>query len=287
MTYARPGNLDEALEVLADERWSVLAGGTDFYPALQGCAVSGNVLDIQGLAELADIRTGYISRDETYTRLGALLTWSSLIAADLPAAFDSLKLAAREVGSVQIQNRATIAGNICNASPAADGMPPLLILDALVELSSLRGTRTVPLNEFVTGNRRTLRQPDELVSAILIPEDSTYGHSTFRKLGARKYLVISISMVAARLMTDANGRIHDSAISVGSCSVVAQRLSVLEEALQGQIAGPDLLQLVRPEMLEALTPIDDVRATGQYRLAASLELVQRALYDLLNTETAA
>ena len=99
----------------------------------------------------------------------AATTWSEIAAANLPPAFDALRQAAREVGSIQIQNRGTIAGNLCNASPAADGVPPLLALDAAVELASANGTRQLPLSEFITGYRRTARQPDEILSAVIVP----------------------------------------------------------------------------------------------------------------------
>ncbi len=272
MKLIQAKNLDDALQCLGEDDFTILAGGTDFYPSLQDQPVQNNVLDIWGIDELRAIR-----EDGDMLRIGALATWSQLIDHKLPAAFDGLKLAAREVGSVQIQNRATLVGNICNASPAADGVPPLLTLDAEVELVSNSATRTVPLDQFVQGNRRIDKQPAELVSAILIPKSSTTGHSTFLKLGARKYLVISISMVAVRLACDAKNCISDAAISVGSCSLVSQRLSELEQSLEGEPINSDLAAKVSSESLSELSPIDDVRASKQYRLDATLELVRRGL----------
>ncbi len=116
--------------------------------------------------------------------------------ADLPPLFDGLKLAAREVGGAQIQNRGTLAGNICTASPAGDGMPNLMALDAQVELASLPGRRVIPAGDFIASYRRTVCRPDEIVTAILIPKRSRATRGHFLKLGARKYLVISIVMVA-------------------------------------------------------------------------------------------
>src|SRR5260370_31103109 len=100
---------------------------------------------------------------------GGATTWSEIAAASLPRCLDPLRAAAREIGAVQIQNRGTIAGNLCNASPAADGVPPLLILDASVELASNRGARRLPLSQFITGNRRTSLAPDEILTAIVMP----------------------------------------------------------------------------------------------------------------------
>ena len=280
VNYAQPQNLDEALGLLASKPWAILAGGTDFYPAALERPMAENILDIHSLRELQQI-----SLENGQWRIGAGVTWSGLIAADLPCAFDALKLAAREVGSVQIQNRATLVGNLCNASPAADGVPPLLILDAQVELASRSGRRILPLQQFILGNRDIARQPDEIVTAIVIPAHRATGRSSFIKLGARKYLVISISMVAARVAHDAQGLITDAALSVGSCSLVAQRLATLERELIGQSVSMDLAELLRPEHLVSLLPIDDVRSTASYRRQASLELVRRALSSLPGVAT--
>lgn len=275
MSYARPETLTDALTLLSQDDWSILSGGTDFYPGLGDRQASGNVLDIWALQELTQIEA-----DDEGLRIGALVTWSDLIAAELPAAFDGLKLSAREIGSVQIQNHATLVGNICNASPAADSVPPLLSLSAQVELVSVAGKRQLPLQEFILGNRKTARRPDELVSAIRIPAEAMQGRSTFIKLGSRKYLIISIAMVAVRLRCDEQQRIEDAAISIGSCSVVAQRLAGLERELVGQSITSDLAALVAPGHLQSLAPIDDVRASKQYRLDASKQLLQRALTAL-------
>ncbi len=161
--YLRPRGLEEALQALT-RPFTVLAGGTDFYPARVGRSVTEDVLDIAGIAALRGI-----SETADGWRLGATTTWSELVEASLPPLFDGLKQAAREVGGRQIQNAGTIAGNICNASPAADGVPALLTLDAEVELASRAGTRRLPLAAFITGVRRTALQPGELVVALHVP----------------------------------------------------------------------------------------------------------------------
>ena len=150
--YLQPTNLDDALGALMDRPWTILAGGTDIYPARVGKPFDEDVLDISRLDALRGI-----TEETDHFRLGALTSWTELIDADLPPMFDGLKQAAREVGGVQIQNAGTIAGNVCNASPAADGMPGLVALDASVVLASVSGEREVPISEFVQGNRRTAR----------------------------------------------------------------------------------------------------------------------------------
>lgn len=269
--YLKPKTLEQAITLLATTGGQILAGGTDFYPALDDRLPPGNVVDITALEEIRGITI-----EDEYVRIGGLTTWTEVIRTPLPRCFDALKAAAREVGSVQIQNRGTVAGNLCNASPAADGVPPLLALDAEVELVSGDGRRLVPLAQFVTGNRRTLRGQSEIVTAVLVPRRLEDALSAFLKLGARRYLVISISMVAAVVHNEA-GRVSEARVAVGSCSASAKRLNDLERDLVGVPAAAGISEAVKAEHLLPLSPIDDVRATADYRRDASLTLVRRAL----------
>jgi CO/xanthine dehydrogenase FAD-binding subunit len=273
--YLRPTDLDAALSALKAGRLAVLAGGTDFYATHVGRPLPDDILDISALTALRGVR------EEAWGfRIGALTTWSEILAAPLPAWFEGLKLAAREVGGRQVQNAATLAGNLCNASPAADGVPALLALDAEVELAAHDGVRRLPLAGFVTGSRRTARRTEELMTALLIPRWGTRARSTFIKLGARRYLVISIVVVAATLEPDASGTVSRAALAVGACSEVAQRLPVLEAKLVGAPLGPALADLADPQDLALLRPISDVRGSAEYRRAAALTLVRRALRQL-------
>lgn len=271
--YLRPRRLDEALNALARPH-TVLAGGTDFYPARVGRPITEDVLDVSAIAELKGIST-----DAQGWRLGATTTWSELVEADLPPLFDGLKQAAREVGGRQIQNAGTLAGNLCNASPAADGVPCLLALGAEIEVAG-RGRRCrVPLRQFITGVRRTSLAADELVTAIHVPRSRHEARSGFLKLGARRYLVISIAMVAATLEV-ADGRVAAAAIAVGACSPVAERLPALEAALVGATLDTRLPDRVDAAHLTPLAPIDDVRGSADYRSGAVLALVRRLLGGL-------
>jgi len=272
--YLRPTRVEDALRALAGSPLSVLAGGTDFYPARVGRPVREDILDITDLSPLR----GIVHEGQGW-RIGALTTWTDLIDHPLPAAFQGLKLAAREVGGHQIQNAATVAGNLCNASPAADGIPPLMALAAEVELASLQGVRRVPLADFVTGNRSTARRSDELVSAVLVPSHGARSRSAFLKLGARRYLVISIVMVAVTLDVSEDGMIVRAGVAVGACSPTARPIPALEARLVGRPLSSDLADLVRPSDLSVLTPISDVRATADYRLDAALTLIRRALRE--------
>ncbi|MBP0577926.1 FAD binding domain-containing protein [Labrys sp. LIt4] len=270
--YLRPRTVDEACEALAAEPMRILAGGTDIFPALGDRPLTGAVLDLSAIDGLSGIEFG-----ADVIRIGARTTWSAIAGAALPPALHALQQAAREVGAIQIQNAGTIAGNLCNASPAADGVPPLLALDARVELRSTKGGRELTLGDFITGYRRTARRPDELVSAILVPRSIETGRSAFLKLGARKYLVISIAMVAVIIACDDEGTISQARIAVGACSEIARRLTGLEATLIGAKAEPGLGVLIRPEHLAGLAPIDDVRASAEYRRDAVKTLIARTL----------
>ena len=272
--YFRPTSMQQAVAALAEHRLTVLAGGTDFYPARVGRTLDEDILDVTAVAELRNVRNL-----GTYWRIGAATTWTELIEADLPPLFDGLKLAAREIGGVQIQNAGTIGGNLCNASPAADGVPALLALDASLELADAHGVHALPLAAFIRGNRRTALAADQIVAAICVPRPRHAAVGHFLKLGARRYLVISIAM-ASGVLEIADGRIAAARVAVGACSEVACRLPLLEAALTGCLLSDDLAAHVAPSQLGPLAPIDDVRASGVYRRDAALEVLRRLVDDL-------
>jgi N-methylhydantoinase B len=277
--YFRPPTLTEALAIRARHPVTVLAGGTDVYPARANRVGWGDmrrddILDIGAIAELKGI-----AEEPGRFRLGARTTWTEMAHAQMPPAFAGYQKAARDIGGAQVQNRATLVGNICTASPAADGIPCLLTLDAEVELQSARGRRVVPIGQFIDGYRHTVCAGEELVTAILVPRPPDGARGDFVKLGARRYLVISIVMAAAVLAADAAGAITHARVAVGACSAVTQRLPQLEEALHGQslAAAPDL---VGAGHFAPLLPIDDVRASGAFRAAAAVDVVRDLLAGL-------
>jgi CO/xanthine dehydrogenase FAD-binding subunit len=275
--YARPDNLAEALS-LRGQGAQIIAGGTDFYPIRVGRPLYDRdvacVLDLTALHDLKGI-----SEQGDFHRIGALTSWTFVAEALLPPQFEGLQAAAREIGGRQIQNRATIGGNLCNASPAADGVPALLALGAEVELLSAAGSRRLALEDFILGPRKVALRDDEILAAILIPKPRGKGISAFWKLGARKYLVISIVMAAGYLDL-VDGRIAEARIAIGACSPVARRLPKLEAALRGQLPRADLAELVTPDHIAELAPIDDVRASAEYRTEAALTVLRRLLAEL-------
>jgi CO/xanthine dehydrogenase FAD-binding subunit len=256
---------------------TVIAGGTDIYPARAArqawlASFPRDFLDVTQIAALKGIKP-----EGRGFSIGAATSFTEIAEAELPPCFDGLRQAARQIGGRQIQNRATLGGNIVNASPAADSVPPLLTLDAAVEIASLKGRRSVPLATFIRGNRKTELAKGELVTAIRIPAHRASARSVFLKLGARSYLVISIASVALLVDAQADGRISDIRITVGACSAAPARLAALEAELRGEPIDAALLDRVTPMILSALAPIDDVRASAAYRRDAARILVRRAL----------
>lgn len=291
--YLRPASLKAALSTLAQASGkarlthplTVLAGGTDIYPTRAGRqawleSFPRDFLDITQIPQLKGIR-----RDGHALLIGAATTWTDIVAARLPPAFDALKQAALQIGGVQIQNRGTLGGNIVNASPAADGVPPLLALDAEVEIASVRGGRRLPLASFIRGNRQTGLAPDELVVALRVPAHRASSRSLFLKLGARSHLVISIVSVAMLLDQAADASIADIRITVGAASAVPMRLAALEAELRGERLDASLVERITPGLFSVLTPLDDMRASSQYRRDAARILVRRALANFMEPQT--
>jgi len=281
--YRRAADLDDALELVAAGDWIPLAGGTDLYPAGVGHPVRESLLDLTGIDALRGITQATGADGAPVLRIGAATTWTDIVRAPLDSRFVALQQAAREIGGIQVQNRATVGGNLCNASPAADGVPALLALDARLELASRRGRRRLAVDEFVLGNRRTALASDELLVAIELPIPSERARSGFLKLGHRRSLVISIAMAAVVVDFDAHDRLAHCAIAIGACSAAAVRLRRLEARLARtpRTALPQRLEaLIGAETLAVLTPIDDVRGSAAYRRHAAVELVRRLVAEL-------
>lgn len=258
---------------MAEAQLTPLAGGTDIYPALTTGFRPVKLLDLSQIVSFPR----QVELDENIWRISPLVTWSDIVAADLPRQFDGLKICAREVGGRQIQNRATVIGNICNASPAADGIVALMSMDARLRLVSSRAERVISLGDFVLGNRRTMRGPDELVMEVQIPNRGGAVASSFTKLGSRRYLVISIVMAGVTLEVDETHHMTDVAITVGACSPKAMRLGDLEKLLRGKPVDTDWEPLISEYDFFELSPIDDVRGSAAYRKSVVGKLVLDAM----------
>jgi len=190
LNYYRPDNLNDGLVALSEISWTLLAGGTDFYPARVGKHLNEKVINLPGIRELHSIRE---TEDQIY--FGALTIWTDIVNAKLPEAFKGLRNSSKTIGGVQTQIAGTICVYICNASPAADSVPNLMVLDAKVHLMFVKETRMFPLEEFILGNRKTARKRDEFVTGLIIPHPGKDARGNFEKLESRAFLVISIAMV--------------------------------------------------------------------------------------------
>lgn len=259
----RATSLDEALGILRDENRTPIAGATDVYVALNyGTTGVRQFLDIWALDELRTI----VKRDDTLV-IGALTSYTSLIESHLVAEHvPMLAEASRLVGGVQIQNRGTLGGNVANGSPAADGVPVLAAVDAVIVLRSVDAERRVSVNEYYTGYRKTVMRPDELIVAIEIAR--VEGKQWFRKVGTRAAQAISKVVMAAV-------RSDSPRIAFGSVGPTIVRVPETEKALASGKSINEAAEILGHE----LKPIDDVRSTADYRRRVSMNLLKRFWAD--------
>ena len=259
MEIHAPHTLDEALRIRREHPGArPIAGGTDLMVALNGEHLPrpGALID---LGHVPELRGWWHDGDELV--LGAALTYSEAVSGELAAALPALAAAARTVGSPQIRNRGTIGGNLATASPAGDALPPLLVEDARIELASARGRRTLPLEEFLLGPKRSALMDDELVTAVRVRPSRAA--QTFMKVGPRNAMVISICSLA--LSADREHGVLRAAF--GSAAPVARLVvAPLEEA-----------EAFAERVVAAAAPIDDLRGTAAYRRHALAVLTRRAL----------
>lgn len=280
MTAHRPRSLDEAVRHLQDDPALVpTAGCTDLMVrGPEALHRMDRVIDLLGVPELRGIR-----EIEGGLEIGATTSFSEIRrSAAVCAAFPSLAEAAAVVGGWQIQNRATLGGNMANASPAGDSLPVLLALDAVVVAAGAGGLREIPYSGFHTGYRQTALWPGEIVARVRLPYLPAGSVQAFRKVGTREAQAISKVVVALAGRIE-GGRISELRLAAGSVAALPVRLRAAEEAVRGQAPGPGTADLAGREAAREVTPIDDVRSTADYRRFA-LERVVRRLMLTLTTE---
>ena len=270
--YARPQTLAETTELLSQHGTAarMLAGGTDLIVGLRhGIIRPGIVVDLKRIVDLP--RT--ITHTPEHTMVGAGVTMAELaVDPQVKLRFPALVEAANTVGSIQIRNRATLAGNVCNASPAADTAPALLIHGAAVTLTGSAGERTLPLTDFVLGPRRTALEPDELLTAIQLPVPAGPLGTSFARMTRRR----GVDLATINLCCS----VDSAGITTFAYGAVAPRpFTVIDDT--GVLADPATPAAARDQVLRTLIdqarPITDVRASREYRLAMLLVMSRRTL----------
>jgi len=280
--YLKPANLAEALcalDGLKDKKTQVLAGGTDLIPWLRG-----RVKDVDYLVDLAGLGLDHIVFEPDQARIGALVTFAALGGhPDVRAKLPAVNEAALQVGAVQTRNQATIGGNLCSAVPSLDGAPALLVLGATLRLQSQAGERLVPIEKFFLGPRRTVLQPGEILTEIIVPLRDGFTASFLRQ-GRRKALTLSIVNVAAGLAMDGQ-QISQARIALGAVAPTPLRAYKAEQFLAGQTLTAKLFAEAAEVAATEISPISDLRASADYRRKISVVLVRRALEIALARQT--
>jgi CO/xanthine dehydrogenase FAD-binding subunit len=268
--YLRPRDLDEAVAARAAyPDWMVLAGGTDLMVNANHREIPAGLVDLWRLPEICFVRVA-----DDAIAIGAGTTWHEV--ERHPAIRDRMRplaAAAREIGALQIQARATLGGNVGTSSPVGDSLPVLLALDAELEVASVRGRRRVPYREWCTGYRTTQLATDELIVAAHVPVPGPSTRTTWRKVGTRRAQSISKVMGAAAITLD--GDVVTSArVALGAVAERPIRIAAVEAAVRGQRLGA-AAEAARAAVRASIRPIDDVRSTAVYRREVAENLVAR------------
>ena len=287
VTVITPTNIMEAVQALAEsvDPVAVLAGGTDLMVQIEGSdwAYRPIVLNIAALSELR-----FIEADERDVKIGALSSYTDIIRSGL--LHDEAPLlveAARTVGAAQIQNRGTIGGNIMNASPAADLLPPLLALGAAAVLASSEGLRTLPLYSFFLGRRRTAAKPSELLVEIILPRRGEPTVDSFRKVGTRRAQSIAKVSLAGRARsihkTASGAVVAEFTLAAGAVGPTPLRLFETERSLRGRPIDAHAVALARQVLNTEIQPIEDFRSNAAYRRLVAGNMLEDFLAAVVRT----
>ncbi len=277
LDYVKPKQMDEALSILGENqngRCRVYAGGTDVIPKIKErlMPTPDVLVDLKGLSELASI-----DHDEDEgLRIGALATISEVAKSSIvKEKYSMLREAALSIASTQVQNRGTIAGNICNAVPSADSAPALLCLDAKILCTGKQGDRTIPVDEFFLGPGKTALADDELLRKIVIPNPE--GKGVYIKLSPRTRMDLAVVGVAAFVNME-DGVFKDVRIGLGAVGPTPMRAKAAEERLLGESCEDAIILEAAALAAGEASPIDDHRASAEYRRMMVEVLVKRAVH---------
>jgi xanthine dehydrogenase FAD-binding subunit len=280
MELVSPKTILECLSYLADagERARIIAGGTD--TVVQMKEGKGRPEVWINIKELKDLR--YIKEEGEEIHIGALSTHTDIAKSSLiNNKAQALADASLEVGAMQIRNMGTIGGNLATASPAGDTIPALYVLDAELELQSLRGTRRLGIDDFFLGPRRTLLQKDEIMTKIIIKPQAASEISIFQKLGPRRAQAISIVNVAIKLTMESARKCSGGKIAFGSVGPTIVRAKKCEKMLTLAELTDEMINDIGKMAWKEVSPISDIRASAEYRRDMAGALLERGLYRLM------
>jgi len=271
-----PDTFDELFSLLDQQPEArIMAGGTDFLVALRhGPQDIRSILCLERIAELSRIE----EQPDGSVSIGAGVCFSTITSSPfLQQRYPLLTQAASTVGGPAIRTMASIGGNIVTASPAADSLPALYLLDARLELCSAAGRRTVAIDEFIVGPRRTMLQTGEIISRIILPPAINWNLQRFEKVGRRKSLAIAVASLAALLRLADDGSVTEARFAWGSVGPTIVRCPGAERVLLGKPLSEATLQTAAVLVQQAVQPIDDIRATAEYRRTVAGNLLLRLL----------
>ena len=278
--FFQPLTIEEAITFLAKENTMACAGGTNLYvdrrhgKFLDKDYVSLDKLD--ALKQVQEMEDGW--------HVGSMVNFAHAEKLQIPGG-KCFAMAASKVGAPQIRNRGTVGGNIVSASPAADSVPALMALGAKVVLKSIDGERVVALNEFMTGPGRTDLKQGELMTEIIIPSGT--GKSTFSKAGKRNALAIAVCNQAIYMETK-EGKISEVRVALGSIGPTALRAYKAEAMLKGTevsvLEDPEFKAGLKAALMDDICPIDDIRATKEYRQLVAFRMLMHNLKELWEEE---
>lgn len=276
--------VEQACRMLAEPGSRLVAGGTDVIPQmLNGRLRAGRIIDISRLAGLKQVEL-----HGEMVHIGALVTYAELIASPLLQAEAPLLVqAAAVVGCVQTRYRGTLGGNIANASPAGDSLPPLLALQASVTLVSAAGERTLPLEQVLQGPGITALAPAEMIHHVVFARLSPTAKSIFLRLGSRQGMAVAVASAALVLELEPAGQVSDVRLALGAVAPTPMRCREAEGLLVGKVLKEENIERFARTAAEACSPIDDVRGTADYRRHAVKVLARRGLRSLAGIGTAA
>ncbi len=279
--YLRPKNLQEAVEQLGryGEEAKILAGGTDLIPMIRDCLITPKtMIDISFLDELR-----YIREEGDMIKIGALTTHSEILKSPLINGKTGVLAKAEKVlGATQIRNRGTIGGNLCNASPAADTAPPLMVLNAKLKAISVEGERIIPIEEFFTGPRKNALKPNEILVEVQVSPEPEKSGSSFIKLGRRRALTLSVVSTAALIVMD-GVKCRDARIALGAVAPTPVRAKETEKLLINKELNGEVISSAAEKVVEEINPITDIRGSAEYRKEMSKVLTKRCLLEALES----